>query len=260
MNEHRNKTVLVTGASSGIGEAFAHEFARRGAHLVLAARSERKLHRIAEELTKNHGVRVTVVPVDLATRSGTQELYQRTVDEKITVDLLVNNAGFATHGFFDRQPLDRQYDEVLLNVGTVVEMTHRFIQGMVARGTGTIINVASTAAFFPVPYMATYAATKAFVLSFSEALWEENRKRGIRVLALCPGATETGFFQVVGTEKAGVGKRATPQAVAQAALRALARKRSFVVQGGANRVFTILPRFFSRRMTVRITGGSVRPD
>jgi short-subunit dehydrogenase len=260
MNSYNGKTVLITGASSGIGESFAREFARQGANLVLVARSEEKLRKLGDALTREHGIRVTVICADLAQPDSAAAIYERTVQEKITVDVLVNNAGFATHGYFDQLPLQRQSDEITVNVTAVVELTHHFLPGMVARQSGAIINVSSTSAFQPVPYMAVYAASKAFVLSFSEALWEENRNRGVYVLALCPGSTETPFFEVVGAQEASVGKRATPQAVVDAALRALGRKQSFVIEGRMNNFLAALPRLLPRSLTVKIVGQTVRPQ
>ncbi len=256
---YRGKTVLITGASSGIGEVFAKEFAQQGATLILVARSEDKLQQLCQTLSQQHGIQAFAVPMDLTQPNAAQTLYQQTQANHWTVDILINNAGFATHGYFDSLSLSRQVDELTLNIVALVELSHLFMQGMVQRGSGAIINVSSTSAFQPVPYMAVYAATKAFVLSFSEALWEENRKRGIIVLALCPGATETGFFDVVGAKEASVGQRATPQAVVEVALRALHRKQSVVIQGRLNNFLALLPRLLPRQMTVGIVGRTVQP-
>jgi uncharacterized protein len=256
---YRNKTVLITGASSGIGASFARAFAKQGAHLILVARSGHKLEQLASELAHQHGVRTLVIAADLSQPSAANAVYQRASAEGWQVDVLVNNAGFATHGYFEQLSLERQREEIMLNIGAVVELTHLFIQNMVQRGSGVILNVSSTSALQPVPYMAVYGATKAFVLSFSQALWEENRKRGIEVLALCPGSTDTPFFEVVGSQEASVGRRATPEAVVRVALKALERKQSIVIEGRMNNLLAILPRLLPRQMAVSIVGRMVQP-
>lgn len=195
------------------------------------AASARSAATEAAELTQAHRITAAVVPVDLTAPDGPAALYRRTQEAGLAVDVLVNNAGFATHGVFETIALQRQLEEITLNVSALVEVTHRFLPAMVARGSGAIINVSSTSAFQPVPYMAVYGASKAFVLSFSEALYEENRARGITVLALCPGSTETPFFDVVGAAEASFGRRATPDAVVVTALAGLERRRSTVVDG-----------------------------
>lgn len=256
---YHGKTVLITGASSGIGASFARAFAARGANLVLAARSREKLQALSHELSQAHRITATVIPVDLTAPDGPETLYRRTQEANLAVDVLVNNAGFAAHGVFEAIPLERQLEEISLNVSALVEVTHRFLPAMVARGRGAIINVSSTAAFQPVPYMAVYGASKAFVLSFSEALYEENRERGITVLALCPGSTETPFFDVVGAAEASFGRRATPEAVVATALAGLERRRSYVVDGLSNRLLAELPRLLPRALAARISGNVTRP-
>jgi short-subunit dehydrogenase len=206
-----------------------------------------------------HGSNATVVPIDLTTPDGPKTLHTRTQEAGLAVDVLVNNAGFATHGVFETIPLQRQLEEITLNVAALVEVTHRFLPAMVARKNGAIINVSSTAAFQPVPYMAVYSASKAFVLSFSEALYEENRKRGITILALCPGSTETPFFDVVGAAEASFGRRATPEAVVATALGALDRRQSYAVDGLSNRLLAHLPRLLPRALAARISGNITRP-
>jgi short-subunit dehydrogenase len=256
---YHNKTVLITGASSGIGATFAHTFARQGANLILVARSADKLQQLAADLTRQHRVKTLVIPTDLTRPEAAKAVYDYTAQAGWIVDVLVNNAGFAAHGYFDQLSLERQREEIMLNIGAVVELTHLFIQGMVERGSGAILNVSSTSALQPVPYMAVYGATKAFVLSFSQALWEENRKRGIEVLALCPGATDTAFFDVVGAQEASVGSRATPEAVVQVALHALERKQSMVIEGRMNNLLAVLPRLLPRQIAVRIVASMVQP-
>jgi uncharacterized protein len=259
MNTYQGKRVLITGASSGIGECFAWAFAAQGADLILVARSEQKLQSLAAELSRQHAIHVSVIPIDLTQPRAAETLYQRTAAENLTVNVLVNNAGFASHGYFEQVDLKRQVDEITLNISAIVELTHWFLPGMLERDSGTIINVSSTAAFQPVPYMAVYAATKAFVLNFSQALSEENRSRGVHVMALCPGATETAFFETVGAQEASVGTRATPEAVVKAALEALDQRRSFVIEGRMNNLLAVLPRFVPRPLAARIAGNAVKP-
>ncbi len=172
--------------------------------------------------------------------------------------MLINNAGFATYGPFGDVSLAEQSAELALNVRAVVELSHVFLPSIVAR-RGGILQIASTAAFQPVPYMAVYGATKAFVLSFSEALWAEYRPRGVRVLAVCPGATDTPFFERVGAEEASLGKKAPPRDVVLAALRAFDKNRSHVVCGTGNYLTAQLSRVFPRETVARITAGLMRP-
>jgi short-subunit dehydrogenase len=257
--DFKGQTALITGASSGIGEVFAKEFARRKANVVLVARSADKLEALARSLAKEHGVRAEVIPADL-TREGSVAVVAKAVSERgLSIDVLVNNAGFATYGTFETVAIERQRDEVVLNVTSLVEMTHAFLPAMVSRGRGAIINVASTAAFQPVAYMATYGATKAFVLSFSEALWAENRRRGVNVLALCPGATQTAFFDVVGSDDASLGPRASPEDVVESAFSALAAGRSYVIPGARNYLLANLGRLVSRRRLAALTEQVMRP-
>ncbi|MFF3327761.1 SDR family NAD(P)-dependent oxidoreductase [Streptomyces sp. NPDC002889] len=259
MHVFTGQRALITGASSGIGAAFADELARRGADLVLVARSQDKLTALADRLAPLHGVDVQVVTADLAAPGAGERLAAETAARGLQIDVLVNNAGFATHGLFADSDRARIAEQVALNVGAVVDLTGRFLPAMVERGRGAVINVASTAAFQPLPYMAVYGATKAFVLSYSEALWAETRACGVDVLALCPGATQTSFFDVVGTDAASVGKRQTPQQVVATGLRALARRRPSVVSGRANALLAKLPRLFPRVVSVKVAGRSLRP-
>lgn len=258
MKDLRNQTALVTGASSGIGAVFARALAARGSHLILAARSTDRLEALAGELSTRHGVRAIALRADLSRPGAGAELSREVAARGLAVDVLVNNAGFATHGAFDAAPPERERDEIQVNVAAVVDLAHAFLPGMLARGTGAIVNVASTAAFQPVPYMAVYGATKAFVLSFSEALWAEVRGRGVSVLALCPGQTETAFFDVAGDE-ARFGRAETAEVVVERALRALARNRSYVVSGALNYLVAHQSRIFPRGLTARISAALLRP-
>lgn len=193
------KTALITGASSGIGENFVEQLAARGMDLILVARSGDKLKAIAERLKEKYGHRIEVISADLSKPRPGAALLKKIEALNMPVDLLVNNAGFGTSGTFHKLDGAREQEEIQLNVAAVVDLSHTFLPSMVKRGGGGIINLASVAAFQPIPFMTTYAATKAFVLSFSHGLYGEYRKKGIRVLAVCPGPVKTAFFDVVGS-------------------------------------------------------------
>lgn len=257
MYDFSEKTVVVTGGSMGIGAAFARELARRGARLVLVARSEARLRALAEDLTKTHGVRVDVLAMDLAGPGAARRVLAEVRARGLVVDVLINNAGFAAYGPFESVPLDTQSEEVALNVGALVELTHVFLPD-IERRRGGVIQVASTAAFQPVPFMAVYAASKAFVLSFSEALWAEYRERGVRVLALCPGATDTPFFARAG-EAAAFGKKAQAEDVVRVGLEAFEKNRSHVVHGAGNYFTSLLSRWATREFTARLSAKLMRP-
>jgi len=257
--EFSGQTALITGASTGIGAVFAHRMAARGAHLILVARGEDKLRALAVEITAAYGVRVDVLPADLARPGAGADLVDRVAALDRTVDVLVNNAGFATHGDIEDADPARLLQQVQLNCAAVVELTARFLPAMTARRRGTIINVASTAAFQPVAHMAVYAASKAFVLSFTEALWGEAKPSGVKVIAVCPGATETPFFEAVGAEEASVGKRRSPEQVVATALCGLAHGRPSIVDGRVNALLANVQRFLPHRAVLGIAERSVRP-
>jgi uncharacterized protein len=256
---YTGQRALVTGASSGIGAAFARELARRGADLVLVARSRDKLTALAAELNSSFGVAADVAVADLARPAAAQDLAAELSDRDLQIDILVNNAGFGLFAPLDQADGAALSDMVALNVAAVVDLTRLYLPGMLARDRGAVINVGSTAGFQPVPYMAVYGATKAFVLSFTEALWAETRGTGVRVTALCPGSTDTGFFDVAG-EDAQVGRRISPERVVHAALRALDRRRSTMVTGGAgNWLLTNSPRLAPRQIVTRMAERTMRP-
>lgn len=249
----RGQTALVTGASSGIGAEFARQLAAQGADVVLVARRADRLEALGEQLRSQHGVGATTISADLARQGASAALAAELAASGITVDVLVNNAGFATHGDFIDEDAARVHDELALNVVTVVELTRELLPGMVGRRRGAVVNIASTGAFQPVPTMAVYGATKAFVLSFTEALWGELEGTGVRALALCPGATATEFFDVVGAD-AQVGAKQQPvDEVVRAAFAALAKNRPSIVTGTTNALGARLPRFMTRRQTIKVT-------
>lgn len=252
-------TTLITGASSGIGEAFARRMAARGDNVLLVARSEEKLASICNELGRAHDINAQFVGMDLAEAEAPGKLFEETERRGIQVDALINNAGFGSMGDFASLPLDRELAMIDLNVKSLVALTHYFIKPMRERKKGTIINVASTAGFQGVPGMTTYAATKAFVLSFSEALWVENRAFGVHVMALCPGVTETNFFVAGKMDRPPMRSAQTPDEVVQTALRGLRRGKSHIISGWANYLMAESERLVPRRMVTRIAGKAMRP-
>lgn len=252
------EATLITGASGGIGAEFARQFAARGHNLVLVARSADRLVALANELGRAHDITAIPLPFDLTEQDAPEKLFNETSRRECEIDLLVNNAGFGSLGEFTRFETERDMRMIDLNIKALVALTHLYLRPMRERRAGAIINVASTAAFQPVPYMATYAATKAFVLSFSEALAEENRAHGIKILALCPGATETSFFEAAEGERPPMRIVETPDKVVATALRALERNRSHVISGWTNFITTEAQRLVPRSFVTRIAGRAMR--
>ena len=250
-----HRTALVTGASSGIGEQFARQLAAREMNLMLVARNEQRLRALATELEQTcPGVSVTVLTADLSAAGAADDLAAQLTAMGTAVDLLVNNAGVGSHGHFADEDAGGVAREIQLNCGSLVALTSRLLPPMLARGRGGVLNVASTAGFQPVPTMAVYGASKAFVLSFTEALWAETRGTGVRVVALCPGPTSTRFFETAGngTEFLTRGRQA-PEQVAAVGLRALESGRGpSVIPGAGNRLFP-------RSVMVRMAQRNVRP-
>ena len=259
MNRWQGKWALITGASAGIGTALARELAAGGTNLVLTARRRDRLVGLAGELSAKHDVRTLVCVTDLAQPMGPQQIFSFAEEKKIAIDLLVNNAGFGAYGEFHRAPLDRLIEMTHVNVTAVVHLTHLFLPGMIARGSGDILIVASTAAFQAVPYITTYAATKVFDLHFAEGLAEEVRRYGVRVCGLCPGSTETEFFQVAGQRNHTRRAPESAEKVAHVGLTALAAGKSSVISGFANWLGAEGVRMVPRRMVARIAGGMFRP-
>ncbi len=251
MSEWKGQTALVTGASYGIGTAFAQKLAAGGAHLILTARSRDRLETLANELRGQYKINVTLIEADLAQLDAPQFIFDEVQRHGLRVDLLVNNAGFGAAGDFAKLPLARQTEMIQVNVTALVALAHLFVQPMLQRRAGAILNVSSTAAFQGVPYFAVYSATKSFILIFSEALWAECREQGVRVSALCPGATESNFQAVAGTTNRQMrGKVQTAEEVVDAALDALAQGRSHVVTGWNNKLMVQVERFVSRKTMV----------
>jgi short-subunit dehydrogenase len=251
---------LITGASSGIGECFAHALAARTRNLVLAARSKEKLESLAQELSSRHGVRAVPLVSDLSVPGAATALAEKLRAQQISVDLLINNAGFGGRGEFWDLPPERVSQMLRLNVQAVVELTHLLLPHMIERRAGAIINVSSTSSFQPVPYTAVYAATKAFVTSFSMSLAEETRPYGICVVTLCPGGTRTHFFVAGNYRKRTLpGGLQAPEEVVAAALAALDRGGGLVVPRFMNKLSVFAQRLMPRWAVVRIAARLFRP-
>src|ERR1035437_5551903 len=230
----RSKTALITGASFGIGMEFARIFAREGYNLVLVARSADKLRQLASELEKAHGTRSLILATDLTEPGASAHVLDQTHRADLPVDVLVNNAGFGQYGMFADNDLEECLRQIQLNVTTLTHLTHLYLPAMIARKTGRILNVASTAAFQPGPLMAVYYASKAYVLSFSEALANELRGSGVTVCCFCPGATNTGFAKRAGLEGSRLFKQigaTNVEAVARDGYRGLMAGRTLVISG-----------------------------
>ncbi|MFZ4651218.1 MAG: SDR family NAD(P)-dependent oxidoreductase [Rubrivivax sp.] len=257
------KTALVTGASSGIGEALARQLASRGVHLVLVARSQDRLQALAQELAARHGVQARALAADLAQPGCGAALQARVQALGESVDILVNNAGFGTYGPFEEIAPAQEQREIALNVAAVVDLTHAFLPAMLARGEGVVLNVASTAAFQPTPYLAVYGATKAFVLSFSEALWAEYRGRGIHVAALCPGAVDTAFIAGLGDpavrHTSVFASTLSPESVARRAVQALLGTSPTHIIGAKNWLMAQSARITPRRIVAAVGAALMRP-
>ena len=253
--------ILITGASSGIGEALARRLGRDRRPLALVARRTDRLERLAGELRAQHGVEVHVLTADLTKPGACAQLQSDVAQRGLTVDWLINNAGFGTHGAFAELPVEREVEEVQLNVGALVELTGRFLPGMVARRRGAVINVASVGGFGPGPYMATYCATKAFVLSFTESLAAELRGTGVSALCVCPGFTRTEFQEKVDTfDTSSIPGFAwmTADQVAEQAVAAVGQ-RAVLVNGIMNGVAASLYRHLPASLTTRLLAGMMKP-
>jgi uncharacterized protein len=242
---------IVTGASGGLGLEFAKLLAGDGHDLVLVARSADKLETLADQVRSQHHVNVEVIAQDL----GVPDAAARIVERVPSCDILVNNAGFASNGPFDTIPPARVREELLLDVVTLTELTRSYLPGMRERGSGRILNVASTAGFLPGPFMAVYYASKAYVLSFSQALAEELRGSGVTVTALAPGATATGFADRADVAKTLLFRLPTAEAVtvATAGYRGMMAGKDLVIPGFPNQVLAFVIRFTPRRLLLWIS-------
>jgi len=261
MISYQGRWAVVTGASSGLGRGLAARLAERGMSLVLTGRNPARLDEAAREIRcAAPRVQIETVVADLAIRPGVSALLDHVGDRPIEV--LVNNAGFGSYGLFAAANAHREADEVAVDVSAVVTLARAFLPGMLARGSGGILNVASTIAFQPAPYQAVYGASKAFVLSFSEALWAEARAAGVAVTALCPGPTRTGFVDALGADVGHTAiyrRLAEPGPVIDAGLRALDKGRAVVIPGVRNKLIAAIGRFMPREWLTRVTARLLRP-
>ncbi len=254
-------TALITGASGGIGLELSRLFAQDGYDLILVARSTEKLQALAVELERAHGITVTILPADLSQPNAAQELYRQVQAKDIRVDALVNNAGFGILGALATAPLEDSLEMIQLNLASLTILTQLFLPDMIKRRFGRILNVGSTGSFSPVPTMAVYGATKAYVLSFSEAIAEELRGTGVSVTALCPGVTITGFQARSGVGEARMVTMGSMTAgrVAAIGYRALMRGQPVIIPGFWNSLMIFVTRFAPRSLMARISRQLMEP-
>lgn len=260
LDSYNDRWALVTGASSGIGREFAARLAGRGMHLILAARRSEMMNELAQELLTRHGTTSHLVTIDLATPDAGRRLHDEIRRLGIDVELVINNAGAGLIGDIETTEPEEVQRMLTLNILTLTDLTYRLLPGMLQRGHGAIVNMSSVAAFQPVAFMGAYAASKSFILHFSEALWAEARSRGVTVMGLCPGVTETDFFSQAGApgwlEKH---TAQTPARVVRKALKGLERRRQYMVTGWKDYVITILVRLTTRRTAVNESKRYFRP-
>jgi short-subunit dehydrogenase len=255
-------TALITGASSGIGKAFAQQLAARNTNLVLVARSQEKLHQLTKELQENYNIQVEIIVKDLTEPDAAQEIFDATQAKGLTIDLLINNAGFGDYGDFASSHGEKQVKIVQLNILALVDLTHKFLPLMRQRQSGSIINVSSITAFQPMPYLSVYAASKAFIVNFSQALWAENRPYGVRVLVTCPGPIETNFFAEANfppTLAGSTEQMFSSEEVVQQSLKALENWQPAVVIGDVKtQIRTILARVVPRKILLNMLARSFK--
>ena len=249
-----NPFCVLTGASRGIGAAYARLLASRGYDLLLVSRDETRLTHLSRELETNHRVQAHVFIADLAQPDAAHQLFVESRRYRQTPEMLINNAGFGLYGEFVSHPLPRIQEMLQVNVRTVVESIRLFLPGMIERGSGTIINVASIAGMIPIPHFAEYAATKAFLVSFSEALAEEVRPTGVAVQACCPGQTATDFHDAAGFRPPGLLPMQTADQVAHASLAALPNKHPVVTIGWQGRLAALTMKWFPRIALIKAAG------
>ncbi|NUQ81244.1 MAG: SDR family oxidoreductase [Bacteroidetes bacterium] len=250
-----SKTALITGASGGIGLELARVHASKGDHLVLVARSADRLSALKSELEQRWKVRVTFFATDLSLPDAARTIYNELKNQSISVDYLINNAGFGEFGFFHETNWEREEKMIQLNITTLTQFTKLFLKDMVARGSGRIMNVASTAAFQPGPTMAVYYATKAYVLHFSEAVNNEVRDKGVTVTALCPGPTESGFQEAAslkGSRLVSLRRFPSSESVAKYGYKAMMKGKAVAIHGGLNVLLTFTVRLTPRWLIVRL--------
>lgn len=238
------KITLITGASGGIGKAIALKLAERKQNLMLVARNEPTLKTLADQLAKQYAISVEYIAADLSKAGEAQKVFEETKNRRLTVEMLINNAGIGSGGEFSELALQSELDMLQLNISSLVALTHLYLQEMKERKSGTIINVASMASFIPIPYMTSYSASKVFVRHFTQALTQEAKPHNIHVMLLCPGLTKTNFNNAAGIEnEIGKGLNAeysastqSPEQVADELLNALDKRKHYIVSGRMNRI------------------------
>ncbi|MCA9472509.1 MAG: SDR family oxidoreductase [Nitrospirales bacterium] len=250
---------VITGASRGIGAEYARALAGEGYSLLLVARNQARLEQVAGEISDAHAIEVRTACIDLTNDTASDELFETAQRSPLPVDLLINNAGFGMFGAFVQTPVAQVQAMLRLHINTIVESTHRFLPSMIARRKGTIINVASVAGFLPIPYMAEYAATKAFLISFSEALAEEVRASGVTIQACCPGSTQTDFHRTAGHQPKNPLGSQTVQEVVKASLNGLKKRHARVTVGWQGRAIDFLTHYMPRSLLVRMAGNRAKP-
>jgi short-subunit dehydrogenase len=258
MQPWRGKWALITGASAGIGSALAEQLAAQGVNLLLTARRADRLARLADDLAARHKVQTEVHAADLTRTQAPGEIFRFTEQKRLPIELLINNAGFGAYGEFRKHEAQRLLDMVQVNVASVVHLTHLFLPAMVERRSGSILILASTAAFQPVPYLGIYAATKGFDLLFAESLAEEVRQYGVHVCALCPGSTVSEFHEVAGASHV-AGPQEPNEKVARVGLEALAAGKALVISGTRNLLSMEAQRLVPRRLVTRIVARMFKP-
>ncbi len=254
MNDH-NPIAVITGASGGIGYELARVYAQNGYDLLIVARSADTLQSVAAEIKAEYGVRVRTIVTDLAMPNSAQKLFETVNQEVDHIDVLINNAGFADHARYAEEDITTILEMIQLNITTLSQLTRLVLPGMLARKSGKVLNVASTAAFLPGPYMAVYYASKAYVLSFSQALTMELEGTGVYVAALCPGPTATGFQERAKLHNAKIFtmlKPMTAREVARSAYRGMQQNKRLIIPGCMNKLTAQVGRFFSRRFITKM--------
>jgi short-subunit dehydrogenase len=259
-NRWQGRWALVTGASAGIGVALATQLAEGGTHLVLTARRSDRLEELARKLQGTHKIQAETFVADLVQPGAPSKIYDFTKQKGLAIDLLINNAGFGQYGELPKAPTQRLLDMVQVNCAAVVHLTRLFLPDMIARHRGDVLILASTASFQAVPYISTYAATKAFDLLFAEGLGEEMKPYGIHVCALCPGSTESEFHVAAGQQRfTKKHRQETAEKVARTGLQALAAGKSYAISGLGNYLGAQSQRLVPRSLVTRVAAGMFRP-
>lgn len=255
MKDLKSKNILITGASSGIGESFVYQFAELGANLIIVARSESQLNSLAQTVKEKYNVACYPIVLDLAKENAAKELFEKTNSLNLEVDVLVNNAGVGAIGNFEACDLERYQSMIQLNINSLTELCLLYLPAMKKKNFGGIINVASTAAFLPLPYSAAYAASKSYVLSFSESLFGELYGTNVTVTCLCPSRTKTNFAKSANSPFENYESRPydTPENSAKIGIKAFLKGKSTVISGQQKFLVTVLPRLVNRSRMIKLT-------